>query len=80
LKATVAFELLIVLLFVVKKMILVKGNVSGPFKGKDFSHLLVNIFFVCELRVFNLMVIVLLYPKGLIDYERRILNFGGYFD
>jgi hypothetical protein len=69
LKATIASELLIVLLFVVKKMILVKGNVSSPFKGKYFSHLVVNIFFVSELRVFDLMVVVLLCPKGFVAGE-----------
>ncbi len=79
-KAAIASELLIVLLFVVEKMILVKGNVSSPFKGKDFSHLVVNIFFVSELRVFYLMVVVLLCPKGFVAGERRILNFCGDFD
>ena len=80
LKATGTSKLLIVLLFIVKKMIFEKSNVTHPFKRKYFTHFIVNVSLIAKLAVLDLMMIVLFNPERFFISERRILYFGGDLD
>ncbi len=80
LKATVTFKFNIIFFLIIKEMIFIESDVSGPLEGEYFTDFIIKEFFISNIRLSYLMMIILFGPEWFIGSESRILDFSGYLD
>lgn len=63
LEATVTFKFGIIFFLIIKEVIFIESDVSGPLEGEYFTDFIINEFFISNIGLTYLMMIILFGPE-----------------